>query len=74
MTTQSFAIPHYDLDFKYNSEGSDLEVYNDEGGLIACFVGERAIKLFQLLMAFPTTSERDIYLDSRITDLINMDF
>uniref|UniRef100_A0A0C1MVM9 Uncharacterized protein n=1 Tax=Tolypothrix bouteillei VB521301 TaxID=1479485 RepID=A0A0C1MVM9_9CYAN len=74
MATQTCSIPHYDLDFKYNSEGSDLEIYNSEGDLIACFVGDRAIKLFTLLMTFPTVNERDYYINARLTELINLDF
>ncbi|MUG99815.1 hypothetical protein F7734_49110 [Scytonema sp. UIC 10036] len=74
MTTKFFVIPHYEIDFRYSSQGSDLEIINDEGDVIASFVGERALKVFTLLMSFPTVSERDIYIDARIAELTNTSF
>lgn len=67
-------MTNYEIEFHHSTQGSDLAIHNEEGDLIACFVGDRAVKLFLLLMAFPTVTERDIYLNARITDLINMDF
>jgi hypothetical protein len=69
-----FAVPHYDLDFHHTSDGSDLEITNDEGDVIASFVGDKALKIFTLLIAFLTQSERDIYIESRIYHLQNTDF
>lgn len=64
--------PIYQIDFRYNSEGSDLEILDDENEVVASFVCDRATKLFLFLMNFPSENERNIYINDRIGALIDL--
>jgi hypothetical protein len=59
------ALPHYAIDFHYTNESSYLKIKDLEGEPIVLFLGDKAVKFFTLLMAFPSQTERNLYIHDR---------